>query len=417
MINKSVISKSMVSKSVIREALDISLPVVGETIIYTLMLIFDTMMIGNYGGNKAVSVVGISNEILYVCVNTLIAEGICIGIASYISRSVGARKYDVAEEYASIGFTIGVFLSIIICCSLFKFSEQVLHLAGTRGEVLVLSNIYTKMNIVAIFFNMLINIISSILRGYGNTFTPFIVSSFTTVIKLVLDWILIFGVMGVIGAAIASVIAQVAGFIFIFTFLIFRSKIKIKLKYILLLKVDRIKKLLILSVPSSMEEAAFSLSRLFCTFIIMRAGTVKFAANQIANTVESVSVMPGIGFGIAATTLVGIKVGEKNYKKAREYTYACAFFAVTMMSVLGVIFLLTPGFLVNLFVGAEEKKVTYLASLCLFIGAFEQPSIAISSVFAGALKGAGDTKSPFLISLITSWIIRLPLTLYFIYLL
>ena len=166
-----------------------------------------------------------------------------------------------------------------------------------------------------------------------------------------------------------------------------------------------------------MEEAAFSISRLLCTFIIMRAGTVAFAANQIANTVESVSFMPGMGFGVAATTLVGMKIGEKNYKKAREYTYACAFGAVAMMSVFGIIFLLMPSFLVDLFVGDEEKRVIYLASLCLFIGAFEQPAIAISSVFAGALKGAGDTKSPFIISLATSWIIRLPLILYFVYIL
>lgn len=411
----------MISKNTVKEVLDISLPAVGEATVYTLMSTFDTMMIGNYGGNKAVSVVGISNEILYTCVNTFIAIGLCIGITSYVSRSIGARKSNAADEYASIGFVTGIFLSIIVCYFLFKFSEQILYLAGARGAILVLSNVFTRITIVAIFFNMLINVISSILRGYGNTYTPFIISIIVTIIKLILDWILIFGVivpeMGVKGAAIASVVSQAAGFILIFNYLIFKSKIKIRLTYILRMRVDKVKRLLMLSLPSSMEEAAFSLSRLLCTFIIMRAGTVAFAANQIANTVEAVSFMPGMGFGIAATTLVGMKVGEKNYKKAKEYTYTCAIGAVAMMSFLGIVFLIMPGILVDLFVGDEEKKVIYLASLCLFIGAFEQPSIAMSSVFAGALKGAGDTKSPFIISLATSWLIRLPLILYFIYIL
>lgn len=411
----------MISKNTVKEVLDISLPAVGEATIYTLMYMFDTMMIGNYGGNKAVSVVGISSEILYTCVNTFIAIGICIGITSFISRSIGARNSNAAEEYASIGFILGLFISIIVCYCLFRFSKQILFFAGARGDILSLSNTFTRITIIAIFFNMLISVINSILRGYGNTYTPFLIALFIAAVKLILDLMLIFGIMapemGVIGSAIASVVSQIVGFIYVFSYLTFRSKIKVKLRYILCLSIDKVKRLLILSLPSSMEEAAFSLSRLLCTFIIMRAGTVAFAANQIANTVESVSFMPGMGFGIAATTLVGMKIGEGNLKKAREYTYVCAFGAVAMMSILGIIFLFMPGILVNLFVGDEEKRVISLASLCLFVGAFEQPSIAISSVFAGALKGSGDTKSPFIISLATSWIIRLPLIFYFVYIL
>lgn len=411
----------MISKNAVKEVLDISLPAVGEAAIYTLMTMFDTMMIGNYGGNKAVSIVGISNEILYTCLNTFIAIGICIGITSFMSRSIGARKSNVAEEYASIGFILGVFISILVCYFLFKFSAQILHFAGVRGEIAPESNVFIRIAIIAIFFNMLISLISSILRGYGNTYTPFLIAFFIAAVKLILDWILIFGVMvpemGVIGSAIASVVSQVIGFICIFSYLIFQSKIKIKLRYMLCLSMDKVKRLFILSLPSSMEEAAFCLSRLLCTFIIMRAGTIAFAANQIANTVESVSFMPGMGFGVAATTLVGMKIGEKNLKKAKEYTYVCAFAAVIMMSTFAIVFLIMPGILVDLFVGDEEKRVVYLATLCLFVGAFEQPSIAISSVFAGALKGSGDTKSPFIISLATSWIIRLPLIFYFIYIL
>jgi len=72
---------------------------------------------------------------------------------------------------------------------------------------------------------------------------------------------------------------------------------------------------------------------------------------------------------------------------------------------------------VNLFVGENEKKVAFLAGRCLAIGAVEQPFIGMSLVFAGALKGLGDVKTPFFISCFTSWIIRLPLTYYFIYIL
>lgn len=408
----------MLSKNVIKEVLNISLPAIAEAAVYTLMSMFDTMIIGNYGGNKAVSAVGISNEILNTCVTVFITIGVAIGITSFVSRSMGARDKREAEEYASIGFIIGTFLSFILCYGMFIFSKTILQIAGARGGVLTLSNTYTKITIIAIFFNMIMNIISSILRGYGNTYTPFIASLIVAALKVILDLALIFGIaapkMGVIGAAVASVISQCIGFVYLLLFLLFKSEVKIRVRYMIKLHTDKVKNLLFLFIPSSLEEAAFSTSRLLGTFIIMRAGTIPFAANQIANTVESMSFMPGMGFGTAATTLVGMKIGEKNYRKAKEYGYACAFGAVVMMSVFGIVFLLMPGFLVDLFVNEDERKVVYLASLCLFIGAFEQPSIALSLVFSGALKGAGDAKSPFIVSLLTSWLIRVPLIFYFI---
>ena len=67
-----------------------------------------------------------------------------------------------------------------------------------------------------------------------------------------------------------------------------------------------------------------------------------------------------------------------------------------MMSIFAIIFLFMPNVLVNFFVNENEKRVAYLAGRCLAIGAVEQPFIAISIVFAGALKGLGDGKSPFL---------------------
>lgn len=408
----------MLSKNVVKEVLNISIPAIAEAAVYTLMSMFDTMIIGNYGGNKAVSAVGISNEILNSCVIIFITIGLCIGITSFVSRSIGARDKKEAEEYASIGFVIGIFLSFILCYGLFIFSRTILQIAGARGGVLDLSNTYTRITIVSIFFNMLINIISSILRGYGNTYTPFVASLIVASLKIVFDLALIFGIaapkMGVIGAAVASVISQCIGFIFLLLYLLIKSEVKIRPRYMIKLHTGKVKNLLFLAIPSSMEEAAFSTSRLLGTFIIMRAGTIPFAANQIANIVESMSFMPGMGFGTAATTLVGMKIGERNYKKAKEYGYACAFGAVIMMGVFGIVFLLMPGFLVDLFVNEDERKVVYLASLCLFIGAFEQPSIALSLVFSGALKGAGDAKSPFIVSLLTSWLIRVPLIFYFI---
>ncbi|MBW9151701.1 MATE family efflux transporter [Clostridium estertheticum] len=408
----------MVNKHTTNEVLNTSLPVVAEITVYTLMSIFDLMMIGRYGGNIAVSAVGLSNNLTNAFIEVFISGGFCISIVSLVSRLVGAGQYKNAERFASLGFILGIGFCLIITIVVFFFGKELLYLLGARNEILKIGYSYIKINSVGLFFFMSMRLLNSILIGYGNTFIPFICSLIVLFIKIILNYLLVFGIVfntrGIDGSAIASTVAYLCGFVFCFYYTVFKSQVKLKLIYIFSVCFNDIKRILVLAIPCSMEEAAFSISKLMCVAVIIKSGSVSFAADAIANMIEGISVMPSIGFGIAVITLVGINVGKRDYKEAKKAAFNCAFYAVFMMSIFAIIFLFMPNFLVNLFVNNKEKRVAYLAGKCLAIGAAEQPFIGLSLVFAGALKGIGDVKSPFLISCFTSWIIRLPLTYYFI---
>lgn len=409
----------MKNKKVLMHVLNLSLPIIVEMTIYTFMMILDTMMIGNYGGNKALSAVGISTEIISSCVNIFIGVGMAIPITALVAQSVGANNKKQAEEFASSGFLIGFLISIFIFFIMFIFSKNILFIAGAKGTVLIIGNIFTKVILISALFNMLTILMNSVLRGYGNTYTPLIICIIIAIIKITLDWVLIFGHAsqnyGIMGASYASVISQFVGLVICAYYILYVSKIKIKFKYMLFFRKNILKEIFKIFIPSFMDEAAFNISRLICTFIIMNIGSISFASNQIANTIESISIMPGIGFGMAATTLVGMKVGEKNYRKAKEYAYGCVFWSVLMMSIFSIIFFLGSNYLVDLFVGDSEKEVMRLAGVCLFIGGFEQPFIALSYGFAGAIEGFKDAKTPFFISFVSGWLIRIPLIVYFMY--
>ncbi|MCB2339404.1 MATE family efflux transporter [Clostridium estertheticum] len=408
----------MVNKHTTNEVLNTSLPVVAEITIYTLMSIFDLMMIGRYGGNIAVSAVGLSNNLTNAFIEVFISGGFCISIVSLVSRLVGAGQYKNAERFASLGFILGIGFCLIITIVVFFFGKELLYLLGARNEILKIGYSYIKINSVGLFFFMSMRLLNSILIGYGNTFIPFICSLIVLFIKIILNYLLVFGIVfntrGIDGSAIASTVAYLCGFVFCLYYTVFKSQVKLKLIYIFSVCFIDIKRILVLAIPCSMEEAAFSISKLMCVSVIIKSGSISFAADAIANMIEGISVMPSIGFGIAVITLVGINVGKRDYKEAKKAAFNCAFYAVFMMSIFAIIFLFMPNFLVNLFVNNKEKRVAYLAGKCLAIGAAEQPFIGLSLVFAGALKGIGDVKSPFLISCFTSWIIRLPLTYYFI---
>lgn len=410
----------MLRKAAVKEVLSLALPAVGEMILYMMIWVFDTMMVGQYGGNVAVSTVGLSSEVMYTFSGIFISVGISVGVTSLVARNVGAKRFNLAEEYGTLGVALGTFISFIIAFTTFTFSKNILHIAGASEEVIKHGVVYMRITSIGVFFNMIANVFSAILRGYGNTKTPLLVSIVVNIINLVFDWLLIFGhlgfpELGIRGAAIATAMAQIGGFILLLIYMIKKSKLKVRVTYIYNFKINELKALLRLSIPSSLQEASFSVSRLLSTFFIMHLGTIAFAANQITTTIESISFMPGWGFAVAATTLVGHKIGEENYKAAKEYAYTCTLLGIAIMTFCSLLFLAFPNTLIRFFINSSEQEVIRLGALCLMVASIEQPFMALSMIFGGSLKGAGDTRTPFTVSFISSWLIRLPLMFYFVY--
>lgn len=411
----------MLHRKIIREVFSISLPAVGEMLLYMLILMLDTAMVGKYGGHMAVSTVGLCSELIYSINSIVVDVGIAIAVTSFVARKLGERNIKAAEEYAAIGIYLGFIICLILSLLLCKFSNKILIFAGAKAGVLSLGTMFLRIACIGMFFKMLSSVLSGIMRGYGNTKTPLYAAGLVLILNLFLDWILIFGRLGfneygIRGSAIAYTLAQFFGFSFMLLYIILKSKVKIRIHYLFFFPIHRLKEFLSICIPTSLEDAAFNLSRLFCLFMIMYTGTIAFAANQIATTAENISFMQGYGFSVAATTLVGLKVGEKNYSEAKNYAYICASLGAFTMIICSIFFLTIPHFLINLFIEENETKVVSYGTQCLRAAAVAQPFMGISLIFAGAMKGSGDTKSPFFISFLTSWFIRLPLMFYFIYL-
>ncbi|WP_443659807.1 MATE family efflux transporter [Clostridium algidicarnis] len=407
-------------RSDLKDVLELALPAVGENILYMMVWVFDTMMVGRYGGNVAVSSVGLGSEFMYGFSNIFIAVGIGVGITSLVARRVGANLKSAAEEYLTVGFIIGGILSFIGFLIFFLGSSKLLSITGADDSVIAMGTPYMRIASIGIFFNMLMILLNSSLRGYGNTKTPLVASILINIVNITLDYALIFGnlglpELGVRGAAIATTIAQFLGFLFILNYVIHKSPIKPRIKYVKKIKLYNFRDLLRLSIPSSMQEAAFTTSRIISNLMVISMGTVAFAANQITTTIESISFMPGWGFAVAATTLVGHKVGEGNLKKAEKYARLSMILGTSFMIMSSLLFLIVPNGLIKLFISPNEVDVINLGTLCLMIAAIEQPFMAISMIVGGAFKGLGNTKTPFKVSIISSWIIRLPLMYIVIY--
>lgn len=401
---------------IFREILYLAIPAVGEMTLYMMIWIFDTMMIGKYGGELAVSSVGLSTEIIYSFFNIIIAVGVSTALTSLISRAIGSKDYKKAEIIANAGIKIAVVLALIFFSLLFFVPDKILNLARATKEMLPLATRYAKISSFSFFLLTLSSTTNGIFRGIKDTKTSLYVAGSINIVNLFLDYVLIFGNFGfpewgITGAAVATVAGNFIGILLQWSRL---KKLPFKISLFSWVSKKDIWEIIRFAVPSGLQEANFSLSRLLGLTFILSLGTTAFAANQIGIAIEAISTMPGWGVAIACTALVGHSIGENNQNKSQEYTLYSTIIASIFMGILACFFFFIPRTLVSFFINKQEIDVIKIGAICLQVAAFEQIPIAIVTVLGSYFKGIGNPKTPFYVSFFTNWFLRLPIAFYLI---
>ena len=401
---------------IFREILYLAIPAVGEMTLYMMIWIFDTMMIGKYGGQLAVSSVGLSTEIIYSFFNIIIAVGVSTALTSLVSRAIGSKDYKKAEIIANAGIKIAVVLAFIFFSLLCFIPDKILNLAGATKEMLPLATRYAKISSFSFFLLTLSSTINGVFRGVKDTKTSLYVAGSINIVNLFLDYVLIFGNLGfpewgITGAAVATVAGNFIGILLQWSRL---KKLPLKISFFSCVSKKDIWEIIRFAIPSGLQEANFSLSRLLGLTFILSLGTAAFAANQIGIAIEAISTMPGWGVAIACTALVGHSIGENKPDKSQEYTLYSTIIASIFMGILACFFFFIPKTLISFFINKQEIDVIRIGAICLQVAAFEQIPIAIVTVLGSYFKGIGNPKTPFYVSFFTNWFLRLPIAFYLI---
>jgi len=381
----------------------LAVPAMVENILQTIVGFVDTLFVSKLGLNE-VTAVGVANAVLAVYIAIFMAVG--VGTSSLIARSIGAGDISKAKSIARQSTLISAILGLLFGLITLFFSEPLLRLMGAEANVLADGVTYFRIVAIPSIFISLMFTFGSILRASGDTKTPMKVSWWINFIHIGLDYVLIFGLLGipgfgVAGAAWATVIVRIIGSLMLFYY-IKRSKISFSLlgSYS---KEDSFS-ILKLSTPSAIERLIMRLGQVLYFGLIIKIGADTYAAHAIAGNIETFSYMPGYGLAIAATTLVGQSVGGKRLKDAYQYGMITTGVAIIFMSFIGVLlFFLSPWFATWF---TTDKDAVDMVVTALRIDAFAQPALAVGLVLAGALQGAGDTKSPLYSTAIGMWVIR-----------
>jgi len=408
-------------KETVNAVLYLAGPAILEQLMFTALQYVDTAMVGRLGA-AATAAVGTTSSTIWLF-NGLFAAA-SIGFSVQVAQFLGARRNEDARSVTaqSLHFTllfglltggVGVLLSF--------FLPQMLNAAP---EVAPGAGWYFRIIALGMPFMLGNNMISAILRCAGDTHSPMVLNSMINVLNMILNFLLIyptrtveiFGVSvrmvgagwGVKGAAAASSIATVIVF-FLFLRILFHRAGPVQITKMDRLKPECLRAAMRLGLPVAMERVSMCAAQILITGMISGIGTVAVAANHLAVTAESLSYSPVYGVASAATALVGQATGARKKNLAMRFAKITTYIGIAMMTVGGALLFIFARPLIALF--TTDSEVIELGTTVLRIVAFAEPFFGAAIVGSGSLRGAGDSRSTFLICLGTMWGVRITLVL------
>lgn len=382
--------------------LHLAWPTVVEQALQTVVSYADTAQVGAIGANASASV-GLTTSMMWLVNAPMFAFG--MGFLSVISRSLGAEDRLTARKAAVQAVWITVLLGMvegIIAVSISPFLPRWL---GAAEEIQRDAALYFGIVSLPMLFRCSTIILASVLRATKNTRTPMIFNTIMNVLNIFLNYLLIGPAgLGVTGAAIATAAAYVVGGTLMFLSVL-RSPILDLCTMSPRFDWNIMKKCMAIGTPIAGERVTACLGQVLFTALIARLGTVAVAAHSIAITAEQAFYIPGYGMQTAAATLCGFSAGEKDEKKLMQASSAICVMAVVLMGSLSTLMFFIPGAILSIF--TKDEAVIELGIQLLQIVAFSEPFFAAAIIMEGVFNGVGDTKAPFVISLITMWGIRI----------
>lgn len=413
------------SQDIRKVTMKLALPAILEMTMQTLLGFADMAMVGSLGA-VAIAAVGLADMPVMTIMAVFAALG--TGTTALVARYIGAKEPEKAADIARQSFVLGILCGLLTSILVVVFAPQIIAFMGAKEDTAPYAIQYVTITGAAILFLVISVVMGGALRGCGDTKTPMYANGTANILNIIGNFLLIYNSstyaiqipftdavialhipgfgMGVAGAALSTAISRViASMIILFVLFSGRAPIRFTLRDKYRLNFSLIKKILNIGAPAAAEQLSMRVGQMLYGRKVAMLGTVMYASHRIALTAESVSYMPGFGFALAATTLVGQFLGAQKPEMSQKSGYEANKLALIFMSLLGVLLFLIPEPFIRLF--TRDPEIIKNAAACLRLVAIAQPFLAISMVFSGALRGAGDTRYVMINTLIGVWGIRL----------
>jgi putative MATE family efflux protein len=353
---------------------------------------------------SALAAVGMSMQFMMI-INVLMTLYV-VGGNALISRFIGQGRKRRASVLLYSLLIFASLLSVFVTIGGYIGSEYIYAMMGADADVVEQGGLYFKIISLGMVFIFIDTLLYNALSAAGDTKNSLYIKLVSSAINAFLNYVFIFGhygfdAMGIEGAAYATVISY---FFNVVAYYMVLKKRHSKLNFIPLIRVKDLIRAWHVGWSAALDRGVSSISFLFFVAIIAAYGTVELAGYQVGLRIEGIAFMPGFGFAIAATALVGQSLGAKDKERAYNMGIISGRVAYIFMGSVGLFLILFPEFLVGFF--TKDAATIAVASYYLILVGLAQIPLAIMFVYSGALRGAGATKTTLKVNLFSLWIFR-----------
>jgi putative MATE family efflux protein len=390
-----------------RSVLTLALPITVSSLLQRAEGIVAVFLVGGLGATS-IAAVGLGQLLAFVA--TTLVSGLSVGTNVIVAQLWGARRRQDAGEAARHFLWLSLGLSLVLAGLGIAGNRLVMQQLGAEPTVIELALPYSTLIFLVIPCTVLIQVLSSVLQGVGDTKAPMFAMIGVNLLHALLAYPLIYGRwgapnLGIKGAAIAVGFAEATGALYLLL------RCRPILKKSLQLRLDLFRSIWDVGASVSGERIVQQAGIFIYTKLVLLYGTVAYAAHQVGLSIESFSFLPGYGLAIAAATMVGQSIGAGKYTRAKLENWEANRLAIAIMTCMGIIFFFFPYALLRTF--TTDEAVIELGTMFLKIVALLQIPLALTMVLAGSLRGAGDTRFIMWATTAGMWGVRVPLAFAF----
>lgn len=390
---------------------------------HTFVSLVDNIMVGQLGAAE-LAAVSLGNSFVFVAMSFGI--GFSTAITPLVAEADTERNFSKGKSALKHGLFLCTTLGVVLF-SILLLAKPLMSAMDQPAEVVALAIPYLDLVGFSLIPLIIFQAFKQFSDGLSLTKYPMYATIVANVINVVLNYLLIFGKfgfpeMGIVGAAIGTLISRVAMVFFLWWLLRIKDKSKAYVTNIkiFVLESPMLKMIVNIGFPSAMQM--FFEVGIF-TAAVWLSGTLgqnPQAANQIALNLSSMTFMVATGLSVAAMVRVGNQKGLRNFTELRRIAISIFFLGIILAIIFALAFLLLHKVLPTIYVDLDDpinaidtREVVAIASTLLLAAAIFQISDSLQVVALGALRGLQDVKIPTIMIFISYWAIGFPISYYF----
>ncbi len=405
------------NRDLLRTIILLAWPAILQEALQTIVQYIDTAMVGQIGADASAAV-GLTTSMTWLVNSPSFAIG--IGVLACIAESIGAGKQERAREFGIQALHFAAFLGVGLGIITLAISPFLPGWLGADPSIRRDAGLYFAIICAPMLFRTFSIILSSVLRGAGDTKSPMYANLVMNLINLILNYFLIYGPrtvslgdlklrlpgagLGVTGAALGTAIAYCCGGLLMFA-AYYRNPLLKPRGCSLRLVRPLAQRCLRIGIPVALERVSACLGQVVFISIVARLGTLALATHSIAITAEQAFYIPGYGMQAAASTMAGNALGAGDQQRFCTVTHLIVSITVGLMVITGGLLFAFPGFMMSIF--SPDARVIAGGMVVLRIVAVSEPLFGAVTIFEGLFNGIGDTKAPFIISIFAMWGVRI----------